>query len=583
MSIIRIIKKFHSILSRRQKNHILVLSICMVIGGFLEMLSVSLILPFMNMVMNPAETMEKPLAKMICEIFDIQTDRLFLITMAVFLAMIYILKNAFLIFQNYLQNRFISNNLFSTQALLLHQYIYRPYDFFIKVNSGEILRVITRNTVDTFMLLSALITFFSELVVMMALFITILTISPVLTLSITIILLLVMLIILYIIRPVLTKAGQDNQVAESKMNQWILQAIQGIKEMKVTRKQAFFESNFQKNGKIAAIAYRKNTVLSNVPRYIIEAVCMGTLFLALAIMMYCGERLDTMIPMVAALAMAAVRMLPSVNRISGALSTMAYMEPMLDKMTENLIGVYDDEPETEGNRRQGKIRSFTNRIGFSNVSYHYPGSKELVLKDASIQIEKGSSIGLIGASGAGKTTVLDILLGLLKLEEGKVLLDGVDIQSDINGWLEKIGYIPQSIFILDASIRSNVAFGREKGEIDDDKVWEVLEKASLSDFVRSLPGGLDTELGERGTRLSGGQRQRIGIARALYDDPEILFFDEATSALDVETEAEIMKSIDLLHGTKTMVIIAHRLSTVANCDKIFRVENGTITEEKGKC
>ena len=228
---------------------------------------------------------------------------------------------------------------------------------------------------------------------------------------------------------------------------------------------------------------------------------------------------------------------------------------------------------------KGKI-TFNQQIELSNINYQYPTGKTDVLSDACLSIHKGESVGIVGASGSGKTTAVDVLLGLLRPQNGKVLVDGTDIQLDMDGWLKQIGYIPQSIFMLDGDIRENVVFGLPKREIDDVRVWEVLKEAAIDDFVRTLPEGLDTQLGERGVRLSGGQRQRIGIARALYSDPEVLFFDEATSALDNDTEAAIMDSINHLQGSKTMVIIAHRLSTIEGCDHIYRVENGKIEKER---
>ena len=219
-------------------------------------------------------------------------------------------------------------------------------------------------------------------------------------------------------------------------------------------------------------------------------------------------------------------------------------------------------------------------IELRNITYSYPNSEALIFDNADMVIPIGKAVGVVGTSGAGKTTIIDILLGLLKLRTGQVLADGVDITSNYPGWLKNIGYIPQVIFMLDSTIRKNVAFGYTDEEIDDERVWEVLKEAQLDEFVRSLPEGLDTSIGERGIRLSGGQRQRIGIARALFEDPEVLVLDEATSALDNETEAAIMDSINILAGKKTLVIIAHRLQTIEKCNMVYRVENGKITRER---
>ncbi|MCX4315549.1 MAG: ATP-binding cassette domain-containing protein, partial [Lachnospiraceae bacterium] len=235
--------------------------------------------------------------------------------------------------------------------------------------------------------------------------------------------------------------------------------------------------------------------------------------------------------------------------------------------------------KTSGRKTSSRL-TFEREITLQNISYSYPNSEQHVLEHAQMSVPVGKSVGIVGTSGAGKTTAVDIMLGLLNPQEGQVLADGVDVMSVYTEWLSHIGYIPQTIFMLDDTIRANVAFGLAREEQTDEQVWYALQEAQLAEFVRSLPEGLDTQIGERGVRLSGGQRQRIGIARALYTNPELLIFDEATSALDNETEAAIMESINSLHGRKTMVIIAHRLQTIEGCDMVYRVKDGRIERER---
>jgi len=222
----------------------------------------------------------------------------------------------------------------------------------------------------------------------------------------------------------------------------------------------------------------------------------------------------------------------------------------------------------------------TKEIVLEDITYAYPNTDKLIFDHAKVTIPIGSAVGIVGTSGSGKTTLVDVLLGLLELKSGVIKVDGVDVNTNYEGWLKNIGYIPQTIFMIDDTIRKNVAFGYADDEIDDDRVWAVLKEAQLDEYVKSLPEGLDTKIGERGIRISGGQRQRIGIARALFEDPEVLVLDEATSALDGDTESAIMDSINRLHGKKTLIIIAHRLQTIEKCDSVFRVENGNITKER---
>ena len=336
-------------------------------------------------------------------------------------------------------------------------------------------------------------------------------------------------------------------------------------------------------------AIRKAKTLSITPRFIIEAISMSTMFIIVAIMIYSGGQLENIVPMLTAVAMAAIRLLPSTNRISNGIATIAYNEPMLDKMIENVRTLNDGNDVNIGTRldkhsydymSNGFIKAVNKNIEFSKITFHYPGSENNVISDTSFEIMKGESIGIVGNSGAGKTTLVDIILGLLKPQSGQVFVDGLDIEHDMKGWHNCVGYIPQMIFMLDDSIRNNVCFGIDEKDIDEERLWMTLRDASLYEFVNNLPEGVNTQIGERGVRLSGGQRQRIGIARALYRNPSVLVFDEATSALDNDTEMAIMDSIHSLHGNKTMIIIAHRLSTIEACDHIYRVDNEKVIKER---
>lgn len=262
------------------------------------------------------------------------------------------------------------------------------------------------------------------------------------------------------------------------------------------------------------------------------------------------------------------------------MNELAYYEPALDKLVSTFRILKQEAYETDTNLRPQNRISLQKEILMSGITYHYPNTEKNVLTNACMRIPVGASVGIVGVSGAGKTTIVDILLGLLKPQEGTVRSDGIDVSTCYQEWLSAIGYIPQMIFMLDDSIRRNVAFGIPDEKIDDERVWEVLEEAQLAEFVRNLPKKLDAQIGERGIRLSGGQRQRIGIARALYTDPDLLVFDEATSALDNETEAAMIESINHLHGKKTLIIIAHRLQTIAGCDMVYRIVDETVKRER---
>ena len=579
MIVLRVLKKFTSILNKHQKIRIIELTLMMILGGFMEMLSVSLMVPFMNAVMDPKTTMNKWYSQILCHIFHINEGetRKFLVMLALVLAVLYIVKNLYLLIQNNYQYRFVYNNMFFTQQKLLHNYLHRPYEYFLSVETGEVIRIIQNDVTNAFYALTTLLGIFTEGVVTGVLLITLLIISPVITIGIAVILALAVIIITRVIKPILVKAGRKNQKASANINKWMMQSIQGIKEVKVMQKEDYFEKEFSSNGKTYVDTTRLNYVLSQFPRFFIEAVSMAAIFIMMAIMIGSGVNLVSLIPTLSALAMASVRLLPAVNRISSGIGNMAYQEPMVDKMIENLNGMQVAELDIDDGK--DRIAPLDKQFGLSHIYYHYPNADDngYVLEDASMTVNKGESIGIMGPSGAGKTTAIDVLLGLLRPQKGVVTIDGTDITLDRKDWLGQIGYIPQSIFMLDGDILGNVAFGIDKDKVDEKQVWMALEEASLDEFVKSLPDGLHTQLGERGIRLSGGQRQRIGNARALYTDPSILIFDEATSALDNETEKAIMESVNHLHGHKTMVIIAHRLTTIEDCDHVYEVKDKKIT------
>lgn len=580
---ISIIKKFNLLLDRSQKKKVIILSFMMLVGACMESLGVSLMLPLVSVIMQPDIIETNRWIAKICRIFGIHSYRDFVILCIVALIMIFIIKNLFLILQCYAQARFVFNNRLATQCRLLHTFMMRPYEYYLNVKSGEIIRVLQNDVTQTYDLLTTVLRLAMELVVSVVLIITVFIVEPAMTIFIAVALMITLLVITKIVKPILRREGLSIEKHMALCNQWLLQAINGIKETKVTHKEEFFEENYNISGSYATKAYKWNFVFSNIPRLLIEMISVCSVLVLIAIMILMGKEIELLIPSLGAFAMAAVKLLPSANRIVVAFNDIAYQEPALNNLLESLdLLEYREPDQTISQIEHKKVFKIENQIELKGISYSYPHSNKAVLEDTGCIIPVGKSVGIVGASGAGKTTVVDIMLGLLIPQKGQVLVDHIDIQENYVGWLSHIGYIPQMIFMLDDTIRANVAFGIPEKEIEDEKVWKALEEAQLADFVRDLPQRLDTTIGERGIRLSGGQRQRIGIARALYPNPEVLIFDEATSALDNETEVAIMESINRLHGRKTMVIIAHRLQTIEGCDLVFRVEDGKIRKIKSE-
>ncbi len=575
----RVINKFNMILNKAQKFRIIIITVMMIFGALLETLGVGLILPLVSAVTTPDIIENNDKVKLICEIFDLHSLRTFMILVIGVLIFIYIFKNIYLFFEYYVQHRFICNNRFAIQKKLMEKYLKSSYEYFLYADSGEIIRTINTDTTFTFSLLTSVFGFFTEAFISIALITTIVITDPFMALLSAVVLGVSLLIIENILRPILKKAGLKYQKNIKEVNKWILQSINGIKEIKVGEKETYFLEQFSKYGKRAIASEKINNVLGTVPRLSIEAVSMSAILGVVALLLYSGRDLNAMLPQLAAFAFAAVRLMPSVNRMSSYLNAVAYQEPALDRLIETL-GMERRQDILEIKKPESRNLIWNEKAELKDITYTYPNVETPVLFHADMEIPIGKSIGVVGASGSGKTTAVDVLLGLLPPQEGQVLLDGINICEDYHGWLSHISYIPQMIFMLDDTIRANIAFGSEEKDIDEEQVWIALEEAQLADFVRSLPEGLDTSIGERGIRLSGGQRQRIGIARALYTNPELLIFDEATSALDNETEAAVMEAINKLHGRKTLLIIAHRLGTIEGCDMVYRVEKGKVSREK---
>lgn len=572
-----IIKKMNAILNKRQKGRIGILMVMILIGGLLETLGVSLIVPLGTAIADETAFMENSVVKQLCSWWGIQDITVLVSIMLVALILIFVGKNAFLILLCYVQSRFINNSRCRAATNLLEQYLNKPYEYYLYADSATILRTIYGDMDNVFNLLLQCMNLAAEVVVAICLAVVLLIIDYKMMCVMAVILGGTLFIILKFIKPKLSKAGESARVEQSTLYKWILQSVSGIKDVKILRKETYFVSAYRQSAERYAGYQISNNVLSSIPRMLIEVVAIVGILLYILICLLTGTPLSAMLGVLMAFATAAIRLLPSINRINTYMANIAYYQPALDYIYDVFNGNKMQESDVVKNSNSiGQEISLIKEIQLKNITYRYPNTLKDIFKNAELTIPVGKAIGIIGSSGSGKTTIVDILLGLLELQEGKILSDGKDIFDDYAGWLSNVGYIPQAIYMLDDSIRNNIAFGVNEEEISDVRIWEVLEEAQMKEFVEQLPERLDTQIGERGVRISGGQRQRLGIARALYHNPELLIFDEATSALDNDTETAIMEAINKLHGHKTLVIIAHRLRTIENCDMIFEVKDGKI-------
>lgn len=572
------IKKVAKILDENQKKTVAFMIVLMLFGGVLESLSISLVLPLVSTVMDDSGWNSSVYAKVICRIFGITGKRGYIEALLVLLIVIFVCKDAFLLLQYHIQFSFIAKSRYQMQHRLMNRFLHKPYLFYLSSSSGEIVRILTSDTMEAYQMLISLMQFSTEGIVCIILAVMIFIISPSITWKLTLALAVEALIIAKIVKPIMNRIGNRRRASFAAANKWLLQSINGIKSIKVANNEDFFETQYVKHADVTVDADRKFQTLSNAPRLFIEAFTVSIVFFLMFFMVLSGQDLATIIPQLSAFVVAAVRLLPSVNRLSTITNTIPYLEGGLNNIIQVIDEAKHDEDVTVAHRKSDSVSqlSFEKQIDFSNITFKYSRSEKEIFDNASFRINCGESVGIIGSSGAGKTTAVDIILGLLEPQSGEVLVDDVPTSENPEAWLSMLAYIPQSIFLMDDTIKANVVFGSDTTGRSDDDVWAALAEAQLDEFVKSLPDGIYTSIGEQGVRLSGGQRQRIGIARALYNDPKVLFFDEATSALDNETEAAIMESINNLKGRKTMVIIAHRLTTIGKCDVVYKVENGKV-------
>ncbi len=569
--------KFNYIFKTKEKVKIALLLVMVVIGSFLELSGVAIFSPFIETIMEPQTIMENEHLYKIYQYFGCSETRDFLAIIAVCIIFIYIFKNVFLWMQQDLILKFSYGMQRKLSIKLMKTYLHEPYTFHLNKNIAELQRSIQEDTALFTQGLVHLLQLIAEFAVCGVLGVFLFVISQSITVVVLVLLICCVGLFTNITKRFSKKLGRDAQIYKAKLYQWVNQAIGGVKEVKVLNREEFFVKNYEKYYRVYVKGVRLNKLLSMTPKYIVEPVCMAGLLIAVIVKMFYGKKDDisTFIPQLSTFAVAAFRLLPSVGKINEHVNNILYAAPSLDLIYEDLKGIEDFKKQEIDEHRPW---SFQNKIEAKSITYLYPNTDKKILDNTGCVIPKGKTVAFIGGSGAGKTTMVDIILGLLPPQLGKVKADDMNIFKNLSTWHQHIGYIPQTIYLSDDSIRSNVAFGIMEDEIDDEAVMEALKKAQLLEFAESLPEGLDTAVGERGVRISGGQRQRIGIARALYHDPEILVLDEATSALDGETEMAIMESIESLQGTKTILIIAHRLTTIRNADIIYEVCDGKVVE-----
>lgn len=565
------IKKLNYLLSKKYKIYTLLILFVIIMGSMAELLGISIILPIVNLAIDPEEIQNNIFCRVITKVTGADGLNEVLLILIVLTICIYIAKSAYLIWMNFAINRYSMSVRSNIAMKLLSTYMKQPYTYFLRKNTSEIVRSINIDTTHFHSMIGNMLYAVSYGLTSICIILYLCKTNIQMTMMVAALLTLCALSVLGIIQKKVKFLGKENQRLQAEMIKYVEESFSGIKEVKVMNREKFFVDICKKVYDEQAEVNRKATLYNVTPKYMIEAIAIVGILLFMSINIVVNDNFVSLVPQLSVFAVAAMRLLPSANAFYAYINAAAY-----DKASVDLV--YKDVKESEGLENgwqecdSVKRLALKKDIWIKNVSFSYD-KESPVLENVDFKILSGNSVALVGPSGGGKTTLADIILGVLEPQQGQVLVDGADIAETVRAWHESIGYIPQMIFLLDDSIKRNVAFGLKEDQIDEEKVKNALQKAQLWEFVDGLKEGMDTIVGERGTRLSGGQRQRIGIARALYTDPSVLVFDEATSALDNNTEKEVMQAIDGLHGEKTILMIAHRLSTIENCDHIYKIEN----------
>lgn len=555
------LKKFGYILTKKEKLNIVKLYFLMIIGGVLELIGVSFFFPLIQMIMKTGTTDLKSIIKLALVIIGI-----------------YFLKNLFLIYMYRSIFNFTYGGRKNLSQKMFETYMKEPYAFHLDRNPAVLQRAINSDVTGCYDALRCFLQMMSEIVICFGLTVLLIITDVKMALFLLVLVGSCMSVVYITTKKKVRKLGASDMEYSGKMLQWVSQGISGIKEIKLLGNESYFINEFGGHSEKSSKARSVQQLLMQVPRLLTETVCMTGILLLIIFYSLRGKDLIEFIPTLSVFAVAAFRLLPSVGKINGHLTEFQFNLPKVDFIYNDLTELRNDENGQNADRLNEKEISFNNKIEIVNLTFKYEKSNESVLEDVSFDINKNQSVGFIGATGAGKTTLIDIIIGVLEPTRGEILSDGVSIKNNIYNWYKKIGYVPQTIYLTDDSIRKNIALGINDSDIDDERIRIVLKQTQLEEFVDSLPDGIGTIVGDRGIRLSGGQRQRIGIARALYINPEILVLDEATSALDTDTEVAVMDAIDSLYGTVTMLIIAHRHSTLKKCDAVYEVHDGKVVK-----
>lgn len=573
-----IFQDFIVVLDKESYKNLLVFFISMFLSVFLETISVGAIIPAMSVILDPEITNKYLWLNEIVTKFGINSREMLIIYCFSALVIVYFVKSFFTVLLIWFQSKFVFDLQASLSNRLFNGYLFQPWKFYLSRNSSELVRNLT-SEIDVFTNngLMSLLSLLKELFVIIGILLLMFFFEPQGTLILVIFSIIFIGSANLLSKKGITRWGKERQYFENQRNKHLLQGLGGAKDIKVYGKENRFIEWYKTNNNQNSRINKNQTVVSQLPKVFLEFTVILILSALVVFMIREGRTNIELIQILGLYSVAAFRLIPSINMLLNSIHGLFFGIPAIQ-----LLGREFSLLEREINNIQNSKIEFTLNTGIElkNISFYYEGTEKSILREINLSINSNKFIGLVGKSGSGKSTLIDIILGLHELKTGGVFVDGQNIINNPSLWRKRIGYVPQTIFLTDDTLRNNIAFGEAKEEINDNYLKKAIESSGLNEFINSLAEGLDTKVGERGINISGGQRQRVGIARALYRDPAILIFDEATSALDNDTESLIMETINDFLGKKTILMVTHKASLLSSCDDIYKITDGQIENFK---
>ncbi len=568
---IKALKKLKMFLDRRQKAELVVLGVLFVLEGFLQLISISVLIPYIAQLMNMTELMENPYMEKISALFGLETRNQVAIFLTICVLLAFVVKSVFSYLVAQQESKFVNRNRNRMSVRAMNHLLHKPYLYFLKTSTDQVQAMITNQIAKVYLLLERLLRFIAELLNMLFIVAMIIAMDWKVAAIIGGMFVVTILLFQRLITPKVQELGKVSDRYYRRMIRCIRQPVDGIREVKIMNSEGEFLERYKKIGTENAELDLKMTRYRSLPRNLMELILVSGVLIIVMVLFGGDGATDGDIVQLSVIAVALVRMLPGAYSINSLFTSVTYCIPTLEAVGQELFDVLEKESATEASE-ETKL-PFADRIVFSDVSFTYPGRDEMVLEHLNLEIKRGDKVFLKGVSGIGKTTLTDLVIGLLEPLSGKITVDGCEMKQVVRRWQQCIGYVPQKVLLFEDTIRENILLGRKN--YTDEQIWEALEIAQIAEEVKKLPKGLDEVYGGEGFRFSGGQQQRLGIARGVLGKPEVLILDEATAALDEDTEREVLQGIFAMHEDITVLLISHRTSLAEYCDYTYQMRDGS--------